>query len=512
MTDPRSLAPYDVAIVGGGPVGLSLALGLARHGVRSVLLERKEGTSRWSKAPGIHVRTREVFRQWGVEDLFLEAGTLLRKVRIHSPESRLLASIDFSVLDAEADRPGLLVLEQARTEKLLLDAVRETGLCDLRFATEAVVLEQHDGGVRLSCRHDGAHSTVDAGFVVGCDGAGSFTRKALGLSFDGFTYAVRPMLADVRIDDRRDELGWPRIWNGHGGLTAAIRLETGLWRLIRLERGEPDADATVPETEISEHVRSTLGAGPFTTEWASRFRIHLRSAPTFRIGRVLLAGDAAHIHSPAGGLGMNAGIQDAHNLAWKLAAAIRGGDTDALLDSYDVERRSVTVEEVSSYADYATRIFLQSPPALRAPAFLILRLLLAVAPIRKAMLRRLSMIALGYGPSPLLRPEAKAVGRRLPNPLLHSAGGTMIRLYDLVPNEAFLIHVADADEPIRPLDGHVIRIGSGAYQEPSDMLRKMIDGHDGWILVRPDLHIAWLGATLPSRQVLLRSLGRPHLQ
>jgi len=472
--------------------------------VKSILIERKGHASRRSKAPGIHVRTREIFRQWGIEDRFLATGTLLQQITLYSPSSSVLGSIDFSSLEPEADRPGLLVLEQGKTEKLLLDAVRETGLCDVRFTTEAVALEQNAENMQLLCR-GGADTMIDARYVVGCDGAGSFIRQALGLPFDGFTYSVRPMLADVRIKDVRDDLPWPRIWNSPGGITAAIRLEAGLWRLIRLEKGQPDADETVPEQEIATHVAQTLGVGPFDVEWANRFRIHLRSAPTFRVGRVLLAGDAAHIHSPAGGLGMNAGIQDAHNLAWKLAAAMRGGNEESLLSSYDVERRSVTVEEVSRYADSITRIFLQSPKAVRTLAFLALRPLLAVPPIRKIVLQRLTMIDLAYAASPLLRPGSKAIGKRLPNPVLRSPDGSDRRLYELVPNAAFLIHLTDApaDGPPLPLE-HVIRIGAHGYRDVAGVLRQMAGRRGEWILVRSDLHIAWVGETMEGLDDIMR--------
>lgn len=239
----------------------------------------------------------------------------------------------------------------------------------------------------------------------------------------------------------------------------------------------------------------TLGEGPFEVEWANRFRIHLRSAPSFRVGRVLLAGDAAHIHSPAGGLGMNSGIQDAHNLAWKLGVALDGGDVERLLQSYDMERRRVVVEDVSAYADFATKVFLQAPAGLRAAAFFLLRLGLGIASARKALLRRLTMIGLDYETSPLLETGAKGAGCRLPNPLLvRRADNRETRLYDIVPNAPFILRIAEtfADEVSLPVDD-MIRIGTGGYDDRSGLLRRLTGGQDGWILVRPDLHVAWTG-------------------
>ncbi len=484
-----------VAIVGAGPVGLSMAVGLARRGVRSVLFERKEGTNEHSRAPAIHVRTREVFRQWGVERRFLDAGELRSELILHNTGSgrRRLLTIDLETLSPEADRPGLLVLEQGRTETLLLHAVRDSGLCDVRFGTEVTELTQGDDGVRLFFRRDGKAGSVEAEYVVGCDGAGSFVREALGLSFEGITYSIRPMLADVRVEDERDALPWPRVRNGSGGFTFTVRLSSGLWRIIRLDRRDPDKGDEVPDEELNALVHQVLGPGPTERVWANRFRIHRRSAPRFRKDRVLLAGDAAHLHSPAGALGMNAGIQDAHNLAWKLASALDGGDEDRLLDSYDEERRAVVVGTVSRYADFITRTMLQSPSVIRRGMFFLWDRILRIHPLRMRALRRMTMIDLHYPPSPLLADGARSAGVRLPNVLLRAPEGGAIRLYDLLPYGSALIAFGSIDLPADlPVD-EVVRIDRGAHRDPGGSLTRLIGGKTGWILVRPDAHVARVG-------------------
>ena len=257
-----------VVIVGAGPVGLAMAVGLARHGVSSTLVERRDGLSSQSKAPGLHVTTSEALRQWGLAAAFAQQGQLVTRLSLRDASahrSRPLLAMDFAELADEADDPGLLLLEQSRTEALLLEAARASGRCDVRFNTEAVALEQDAHRCALTVEDKGARWTLEALFVVGCDGAGSFVRQAVGLPFDGLTYSMRAVLADVDIDD-------------------------------------------------------------------------------------------AHLHSPAGGQGMNAGMHDAHNLAWKLAAALGGADAERLLDSYDVERRAVVVGSVTRYTDALTRI------------------------------------------------------------------------------------------------------------------------------------------------------------
>jgi 2-polyprenyl-6-methoxyphenol hydroxylase-like FAD-dependent oxidoreductase len=492
-TNHPNASRAPVIVVGAGPVGLSLALGLARHGVRSIVVERDESTSEQSKAPAVHVRTREIFRQWAVEERFLQLGALQHTLRLHSPGRSPLATIEFGDLEDVADRPGILFLEQGQTERLLLEAVQESGISDVRFATEAVALEQDAEGVRLTFRRGESEQQLEADFVVGSDGSSSFVRGALGLPFEGFTYSVRPWLADVRVSDDRDSLPWPRTRNGRRGLTSSFRLPHGLWRIIRLEAGDVAKGDEVPAEEVSARVAEVLGDGPpVAVEWASRFRIHLRSSPRFRVGRVLLAGDAAHVHSPAGGLGMNAGIQDAHNLAWKLAAALAGGDTERLLQSYEVERHAVAVETVSPYADLMTRAFLQAPSLIRRAAFALMRGVLAVPRLRGRLLRRTSMLDLSYPASPLLDDGERSAGVRLPNPSLRAPDGSQVRLYDLLPVAPVMLEVAEerrlnADLPV----DDVIRIAPDAYRDPTGSLRELLGGDDGWIMVRPDAHVAW---------------------
>lgn len=500
-----------VAIVGAGPVGLSLALGLARHGVRSVVLERNDATSEHSRAAGVHVRTREVFRQWDVEERFLSRGELRQKLEIRRAGGRRpLLSIDFGEVEDEAEDPGLLLLEQSRTERILLERVRESGMTEVRFGAEAVAFEAGEERVKIRYREGGSERALEASFLVGCDGAGSFVREGLGMPFEGRTYAIRPLIADVRVGGGRDRLPWPRIHNSREGLTLGIRLDEGLWRIIHLRRGGPDREVGVTAAELRPKVERILGEGEFGLVWGSRFRIHRRSAPRFREGRVVLAGDAAHVHSPVGGLGMNAGIQDAHNLAWKLAAALDGGDLVRLLDAYDVERRAVVVESVSGYTDLLTRVFLLAPAPLRILSFGAAGLALRVPRVRRMALRRTTMIDLDYPVSPILRRGDRAAGRRLPDPLLEAPDGRRVRLHRLLPAAAALIEVGDpAPLPRDVGDPVALRIGEGAYHDPSGSIRALLGGRDGRILVRPDLHVAWARSdTTGLREAIAYALGR----
>jgi 2-polyprenyl-6-methoxyphenol hydroxylase-like FAD-dependent oxidoreductase len=509
--------PVPVAIVGAGPVGLALALGLARHGVASVVLERAGGTSQHSKAAGIHVRTREVLRRWGVADRLLDAGQLVTDITLHdvTADDRPLLSFDVGALADEVDRPGLLVLEQSETERLLLGAVRGSGRCEVSFGTEVVGLREHDDHVELNVvREGGAEEPVTASYLVGCDGAGSFVREALGLPFEGRTYRSEPLLADVVIEDPRDELPWPRVEDGGDGFTVGIRLRAGLWRLIHLQSRSEGEESGVTDEEVHRRVDAVLGPGPVDVVWSSRFRMHRRASPRFRQGRVLLAGDAAHVHSPVGGQGMNAGIQDAADLAWKLATALGGGDVDRLLASYEVERRAVVVGSVSAFTDVVTRVYLQVPTWVRRLVFGVQRTALRLPAVHRAALRRLSMIDLTLPGSPLLDADERAAGRRLPDPWIRAPDGAELRLHELLPVGAALLEViSKAGTPRIEPDGlgveRIVRFGPAEHQDPSGTLRGLLGGDDGWLLVRPDGYLSWArtrGDDLPA--AVRHSLGR----
>ena len=488
-----------IAIVGAGPVGLATALGLARRGIPSTVFERNPTTSRRSKAAGVHVRTAEIFRQWGIGDRFAEPARRLGAISIRDArDDRVLLHADLSRLEDEAEEPGLLMIEQSATERHLLEALAETGLADVRFGTEVERMRQDDRGVDLEVRGADGAATERAAYVVGADGASSTVRGLLGLSFDGVTLPVRPTLADVAVADGRDDLPWPRMRNDAGGITSALRLRAGLWRIIRLEPGEPPDPAASHdglEDEIADRARSVLGTGPLDVRWVSRFRFHRRSSPRMRVGRVVLAGDAAHVHPPAGGQGMNVGIQDAHNLAWKLDACLAGADPDVVLDGYEAERMAI-VGNVSSFTTGVTRVFLQSPSLVRSAAFGLFGTFLKSGAAQSRFARRLSMLNLDYPKEALLGPApGSCAGRRLPNVRLVAPDGGRLRLYDLLPYGPALLDLRE-DAASRLGDGEgtvvrtVVRIGPGGYREEGDLLRRFVGNGADRVMVRPDLHVA----------------------
>ena len=203
--------------------------------------------------------------------------------------------------------------------------------------------------------------TYHGQYLVGCDGAHSTVRTSLGWELQGKTYPSRVLLADIRIRDERDQLPWPRFAPVREHVLAALRYQAEHWRIISTLKENETEQTALESSAIDQRVNQLFGAGSHEHLWSSVFQIHCRTSPHFRRERVLLAGDAGHINSPAGGQGMNSGIHDAHNLAWKLARVLAGAEAETLLASYEVERREAVIKNVGRYTDFLTRFGLLAP-------------------------------------------------------------------------------------------------------------------------------------------------------
>ncbi len=406
--------PAPVLIVGGGPTGLSLALGLARSGVKSTLLEKKRDLDPHSRATVILPRTLEIFTQWGVIEQFVEAGNRVSHIRLRrAPRGEQIVHFDLTDLTNETSTPFAIALAQDRTERLLLDAVISTGMVDVRFDTRVMGFEQDANGIKLHIQSSAGEEVLRGEFLVGADGAHSIVRQTLGLELEGKTYPTRALLADIRVPPEVDQTEfWPALLDE--GLVVGIRFGDGIFRIVA------DAvDESVDEHTIDDHVdrlaRKLFGVPAIETLWRAIYHKHQRSAIRYRVGRVLLAGDAAHLNSPAGGQGMNSSIQDAHNLAWKLAriSSDPGADVEALLNSYAEERWGYVDREVQPTTDMIEH-FESAPTFLRASIVWLGDKLLGVGRSAPAVARRVSMLDVAYGPSSLLVSEAP-VGSRIPD-------------------------------------------------------------------------------------------------
>lgn len=331
----------DVLIVGAGPTGLSLACQLTRFGIDFVIVEPNETVTPFSKAIGVHARTLEIYEQIGLAAPAVEQGAIAGKVSLLT-NGAIRGEFDLTNIgEGLSAYPYLLMLEQSRNERLLHEYLQQHGR-EVRWKTAFESLKQDENGVTATVRGaDGAAETIRVKYLVGCDGPKSPVRHALGLPFEGSTYERIFYVADVELD-----------WSfSHDGLYICLSPSTFIlffpikgetrYRIIGVlpEGYEKDAGEILYE-EIEERIKeeSKLKLDIHDVHWFSTYKVHSRHVGQFSLGRCFLAGDAAHIHSPVGAQGMNTGIQDGYNLAWKLAMALRHGADDVLLATYNEER------------------------------------------------------------------------------------------------------------------------------------------------------------------------------
>ena len=328
-------------IVGAGPTGLSLACQFVRHGVGFLVVEKNAGVTPYSKAIGVHARTLEIYEQMGLAREAVERGTVAGKIRLLSG-GEVRGEFDLSdVGEGLSPFPFVLMLEQSKNERLLYHYLENHG-GDVLWNTTLESFAQAGAGVTAQLKNaDGAALTVEAKYLVGCDGAKSPVRHALGLPFEGSTFERTFYVADAQVD-----WGFP-----HDGLAVSLSKETFVvffplkgekrYRVVGVfpeEFAKEEGEVLYEEIEARIKSEAELELDLHDVEWFSTYKVHTRHVRSFSDGRCFLAGDAAHIHSPAGAQGMNTGIQDAYNLAWKMALVLKGRAGERLLDTYDEER------------------------------------------------------------------------------------------------------------------------------------------------------------------------------
>jgi len=372
----------DVLVVGAGPTGLTLAAALAARGVRATVIDRQAAGDNTSRAAVVHARTLEVLEPLGVARTLVDLGIPARRFTIRDRD-RVLVPIGFA--DLPTAYPYTLMISQAVTERVLLDRLQALGGQVLRPRT-LVGLDQDatSATARLS---DGGR--LRARFVVGADGMHSVVREQVGIPFSGASYGESLVLADVRLSGAMpaDEV---ILYFSPAGMVVVAPLPGGVHRIV----ASVDEPPQQPGAEFMQRLLDARGPEHdrvFVRDvlWGSRFRVHHRLADAYRAGRVVLAGDAAHVHSPAGGQGMNAGILDAMRLADALVAAL-AGDGGAL-DAYGAERRPIAAE-IIALADRLTRMATVRP-GLRGLRNLLLSTLARLPVVRRQLAWRLSGLA-----------------------------------------------------------------------------------------------------------------------
>lgn len=445
MSTPTSTS--DVLVVGAGPTGLTLACELARHGVRPRIIDALAAPSQQSRAFGVHARTMELFDAMGAIAPLLARGNPAQGLSVYSRGQRIAEIAMQGTIDSKY--PYILIVSQSDTERVLTDHLSELGV-SIERSTTMIDFEQDGAGVTARLRlASGGTESVRCRYLAGCDGAHSVVRKHLGIAFEGAPYPAQWLLVDATIDwdIPQRELA---VFTHPRGVTAYFPLSQGRGRLMfQLPDASIDDDLGEPTLDDVRRLleqRELHARGVRDPSWISYFRLHHRLAARFRDHRVFVAGDAAHIHSPVGGQGMNIGIQDAYNLAWKLALVLRGHGGEPLLASYEPERRRVD-EGVVDLTHRATTIVTLRNPVLQALRNTVVRIAGRLDAVQQRMLAMISQIEHHYRDSPIVaeswRMDRRVAGftppapgddlvpgERVPDfPLLRAATGASTSLY-----------------------------------------------------------------------------------
>lgn len=439
-----------VLIVGAGPTGLAAAMSLARACVAVRLIDRAPQPATYSRAIGIQARTLELLEQHRIVEPFLEAGHRLRAVNLYSNGHRL-AQLDFDPLQTRY--PYLLCLDQTVTERILTEHLEAVGV-QIERGVELVRLTQGTARVEAELLHaDGRLELAHVPYVIGADGAHSAVRQLLGLNFAGKTFEQTFMLADLHADSDLSDDEF-HIFASGAGLAALLPMGAGRHRFIadnpegvsdarqdeggaEQAEGEPPSLAVDPPAPSIELLRAAARRRihrPLdlsALEWSSFFHLHSRMVERLRVQHVFLAGDAVHVHSPAGAQGMNTGIQEAFNLGWKLARVLAGRASEQLLDTYQSERHPIERDVLRQ-----TNFITQLAEAERGPLKLLreraMPVLAAFGPLRDAARLMVSELSIQYRRSPLTLERVldggPRAGERAPDARVHVIDGPLGRV------------------------------------------------------------------------------------
>jgi 2-polyprenyl-6-methoxyphenol hydroxylase-like FAD-dependent oxidoreductase len=396
----------SVLIVGAGPVGLTLACELTRYRVPVRIVDKAAQRTDKSKALVLWSRTLELLDRGDQGSApFVEAGFKVDGVNIVAADRRVVGHLKMESVPSPYNYA--LMLPQSDTERLLEERLQRLGV-SVERSTEATALKIGADGVEATLRHaDGREETAHAGWLAGCDGAHSIVRHTLGAPFSGETMFSDWVLADTHMKgypfpDTEVTVYWARE-----GVLPIFPIAPGRYRIIANippSGGDHPRDPTLEEIAAIVEQRGPKGVKLFDPIWLSGFRINSRKVASYRSGRAFLSGDAAHVHSPAGGEGMNTGMQDAFNLAWKLALAINGTCGEALLDTYSPERSGVGDEVLKNTARLTAIGTLRNPIAEELRN-IVGRVALGLTPVQHALADQMSQVSVGYPESPMNGPR-----------------------------------------------------------------------------------------------------------
>ncbi len=490
---------YECLIVGAGPTGLALAIELRRFGLPVRLIDKADRPAQWSQALVVQARTLEQFDRYGIADQAVAQGRKISKAKIWS-NAKQIASLDFGRIPSRF--PYLLFLPQNETEELLTAHLRSLGV-EIERQVELISFENVADDIGLSAKmrySDGREERERFRWMVGCDGAHSTVRAGMGVAFEGTTSSLNFQLGDLRLagqDVPGDEL---QVHLHRGGDVLALgRLQDGICRVVlALHRQQTTDQQRVPELEDfnTAFKRCGLRISTESATWMAPFSVNQRKAAHYRQGSVFLAGDAAHIHSPVGGQGMNTGIQDAANLAWKLAAVEHGAHV-RLLDSYNKERGKVGEQLLRGTARGLRLATASNLLFVWIRDFLIHRAT-RFQMIQNAMGRAISEVSINYRGSSIVRTQGVngplRAGDRLPDAVCKETGQTLL---EALREPRHLLITVDQSIPeitkgLRRITTVALKSGS---HEWTPSIEQLLGTGPKIYLVRPDGYIGFVGTS-----------------
>jgi 3-(3-hydroxy-phenyl)propionate hydroxylase len=510
--DARVPARHPAVVVGAGPVGLAAAIDLALHGIPVALLDDSDRIGDGSRGICYAKRTLEILDRLGIGERLVAQGVTWKLGKIYLRDEVV---VSFDLLPEDGHKmPAFINLQQFYLEKALVDRAEELGV-DLRWRNRVVGLQQRNDEARLTIETPDGRYQIDADWVIAADGARSSLRDSLGLGFAGLTFEDKFLIADVRM--AADFPTERRFWFDppfHSGQSALMhRQPDNVWR-IDLQLGpQADAEAEQRPDRVLPRLKKMLGDVAFDLEWVSLYRFNCRRLDRFIHGRVIFAGDAAHQVSPFGARGGNSGVQDAENLAWKLAAVIRGQARPVLLESYERERIQAADENIA-FSTRATSFVSPHSAAER----LLRDAVLALAP-RAEFARRMVNTGRLSTPtvhdSPLSTPDVNEFGgdARLGAPVPDSpvkAGGRDGFLLERLGGQFDLIYVKDGAVP-PVLDGVTLSVIGEDFVDHTGLFALRFDATPGAAyLLRPDQHLCARWRSFNAEQIVkarARALG-----
>ncbi|MEV4178652.1 FAD-dependent monooxygenase [Nonomuraea sp. NPDC049709] len=468
----------EVLIVGAGPVGLALACALLQHGVSARVVDRAQGPATTSRANFVHARGSEVLDRLDALGGLPEESVRAMTITTYAGD-RPMMRVRFGDPGLRTAAPPM-VISQARVEARLRDRLAELG--GRPEWNAGLVAADQDGSGVTAVLGDGR--TVRAGWLVGCDGTGSTVRKLAGIGFPGVKVSERFLLVDARLDTTLDRSGTSG-WVHPDGMIGLMPMPGDQWRLLAYDA--TFRDDKPGEEQIVERMRRILpertglpGIRLLDATWGSLFSVHRRLADTYRRGRILLAGDSAHVHAPFGGQGMLTGLGDAENLAWKLALVIGGGAGERLLDTYEAERRPLATQVLRG-STAVTKLNIAASPAGRFLRDRIMVPVFGLSWLQRWATYTTSQLWVSYRRGPLGgRGGRPRPGDRIPDVACERPDGTPTRLHAELRGHWAVLGGHDLFETARRRLGERV-----VHLRPASPLPDM--------LVRPDAHLAGKG-------------------